>query len=98
MLAQVRRALRSPEIVARTLAAAETDQTTAPENEASVMDSLRRIETVWGELFPVEQARILHLLVDQVEVTPAGFEVRLRAGGLRTLAAEVTQDAAASEG
>ncbi|MBF0094668.1 MAG: recombinase family protein [Alphaproteobacteria bacterium] len=97
VFAQVRRALRSPEVVACTLAATEEVDDFHP-GEATLMDSLRRIDTLWEELFPAEQARILHLLIDRIEVTTGGFDVRLRGGGLRTLAAEVAQDAVALEG
>jgi hypothetical protein len=38
--------------------------------------------TVWGELFPAEQARIVQLLVERVEVQVDALEVRIRAEGL----------------
>ncbi len=37
------------------------------------------------ELFPAEQARIMRLLVERVEVGPAGADIRLRVAGLASL-------------
>jgi hypothetical protein len=42
-----------------------------------------------GELFPAEQARIVRLLVQRVDVAPDHIAVRLRVEGLRTLVAEL---------
>lgn len=36
-------------------------------------------------LFPAEQARIMRLLVERVEVGPAGADIRLRVEGLANL-------------
>ena len=91
VLAQVRHLLRSPEIAARTLAATgESD----PACEREIVDALASLDTVWDSLFPTEQQRLLHLLVEQVGVTTEGFEVHLRAAGLRSVATEL-QGAAA---
>ena len=37
------------------------------------------------ELFPAKQARIVRLLVERVEVEPAGSDTRLRVAGLASL-------------
>ena len=96
VLAQVRHLLRSPEITARTLAAAarSPEPGTVAAGEREVVESLASLDTVWDSLFPAEQQRLLHLLVEQVAVTPEGFEVHLRTAGLRSVAAEL-QGAAA---
>jgi site-specific DNA recombinase len=44
---------------------------------------------LWDELFPAEQARIVRLLVERVDLTPDGMRVRLRAEGLQTLVGEL---------
>ncbi len=36
---------------------------------------------LWDELFPAEQARIVELLVERVDVRMHGVEVRLRPNG-----------------
>ena len=40
---------------------------------------------VWSELFPAEQARIVQLLVERVDVQEDVIEVRIRAEGLVSL-------------
>jgi site-specific DNA recombinase len=45
--------------------------------------------TVWNELFPAEQARIVQLLVERVDVQAAALEVRIRADGMSSLVAEL---------
>ena len=44
---------------------------------------------LWDELFPAEQARIVQLLVERVDVRMHGVEVRLRPNGLAGLVREV---------
>ena len=47
--------------------------------------------TVWNELFPAEQARIIQLLVERVDVQEEALEVRIRAEGLVSLVAQLRQ-------
>ena len=97
---QLRGVFRSPDVVARTLRAVEAeaawdgDSGPAP-TEAEVIAALRHIDPLWESLFPAEQERIARLLVEQVVVNPDGLVVRLRADGLRSLAAEVAAPAGA---
>jgi hypothetical protein len=44
---------------------------------------------LWDELFPVEQARIVRLLVERVDLSIEGIDIRMRAEGLQTLAEEL---------
>ena len=53
--------------------------------EHAVRDALEQLDPLWDELFPVEQARIIHLLVDRVEIGASGATVRLRLEGLTSL-------------
>jgi DNA invertase Pin-like site-specific DNA recombinase len=83
VVGQVRALLRQPEVVAGTWLAARAD---APElNEADTHDALARLDPLWGELFPAEQARIVRALVDRVVVGPEGADIRLRVEGLAGL-------------
>ena len=50
-----------------------------------------KFATVWNELFPAEQARIVQLLVERIEVQEEALEVRIRAEGLASLAGELRQ-------
>ena len=47
------------------------------------------LDPLWDELFPAEQARIVHLLVERIDVRMHGVEVRLRPNGLGALVREV---------
>jgi len=83
VMAQVRALLRQPEIVVSTWLAARQE---APElTEAEVRDALHRLDPLWEELFPAEQARIVQALVERVTVGPAGADIRLRVEGLAGL-------------
>jgi hypothetical protein len=39
-------------------------------------------EPIWNELFPAEQARIVELLVERVDLQPDGIDLCLRIEGL----------------
>ena len=52
-------------------------------------EALQRLDTVWNELFPAEQARVVQLLVERVDVSPVGVDIRLRTEGLSNLTAEL---------
>ena len=47
------------------------------------------LEPLWEELFPAEQARIIRLLVERVEIGPRGADIRLRVEGLASLARDL---------
>lgn len=83
VIAQVRILLRQPEIIIGTWLAAKADVPNVTENETR--EALERLDPLWNELFPAEQARIIRLLVDRVEVGPSGATIRLRIAGLRGL-------------
>ena len=88
VVAQVRHLLRTPEIIARTWAAAKRDGDEAiPERD--VVNAITELAPLWDELFPAEQARIVRLLVDRVDLAPEDMQVRLRAEGLQTLLEEL---------
>ena len=88
---QVRAMLKSPEIVSRTIK--HTRENGAPDiPEAEIIEALSAIEPVWEELFPTEQARILRLLVESIEVSPDGLDLKLRGGGLEALIAELKDE------
>ena len=49
----------------------------------------RSLDPLWDELFPAEQARIVALLVERVDISTDGLNVRLRVDGLGSLAREM---------
>ena len=58
--------------------------------ENDVIDALTTLDPIWNELFPAEQQRIVGLLVDKVVVNTDGLDIRIRAQGLHSLVAELT--------
>ena len=48
-----------------------------------------------NELFPAEQARLIQLLIERVDVAPDGLTIRLRTEGFVPPAADLQQKAAA---
>ena len=89
VLDHVQKLLAAPELVARTWAAAKRESGEITEREVTIL--LTDFATVWSELFPAEQARIVQLLVERVEVQENALEVRIRAQGLASLVAELRQ-------
>jgi DNA invertase Pin-like site-specific DNA recombinase len=84
---QLRAVLNRPEIIAPAARAAQED---APDiTEREVADVLRGLDAVWDALFPLEQARIIQLLVETVVVTTDGLDIRVRTNGLRGLLQEL---------
>ena len=84
---QLRSLLRTPEMVARTWKGVRAEGETMTERE--VATALGRLDPLWDELFPAEQARIVQLLVERVDVSPEGVGISLRSEGLAQLAGEL---------
>ena len=80
---QVRVILRAPEIIIHTWRAAR--RTMGDITKAEVRDAIERLDPAWDELFPAEQARIVQLLVERVDVGTDGVDIRLRTEGLANL-------------
>jgi site-specific DNA recombinase len=98
VLAQARRLLASPELVARTISAVRRENGAAEDTEfeeGDVIEALGALAPVWDELYPAEQARILRLLIERIDVAPDGISVTLHAAGIRSLVAELADEAPA---
>jgi len=84
---QLRSLLQTPEVIVQTWRAArKTDKALA---ESDVRAALLDFEPLWNELFPAEQARIVELLVERVDLQPDGIDLRLRVEGLTSLCSEL---------
>ena len=57
--------------------------------EREVVKTVTDLAPLWDELFPAEQARIVRLLVERIDLAPDGMQVRLRAEGLQRLVEEL---------
>ena len=84
---QLRAVFRQPEIVAGTWKAARAHADNVSESDARA--ALQQLDPLWDELFPAEQARIVALLVERVDIGTDGLNVRLRVEGLGGLAREM---------
>jgi DNA invertase Pin-like site-specific DNA recombinase len=84
---QLRGLLCAPEIVIGTWRAAR--EKIKELTEADVRDALEQLDPLWEELFPAEQARIVQLLVERIDVSVDGVDIKLRVDGLAGLYREV---------
>jgi len=66
-------------------------------SERDVAECLRKLDPIWDELFPLEQTRIVHLLIEHVIVNPDGMNIRIRGNGLHSLVSEVRDKTALQE-
>jgi site-specific DNA recombinase len=80
---QVRALLVSPEVIVRTWR--ELRKSVKDLSEAAVREAFNSFAELWEDLFPAEQARIVQLLVERVDVKPEALSIRLRSEGLTSL-------------
>lgn len=92
---QVRRLLKSPEIIVATWR--EAKKSNQKITERQVRASLQSFDEVWAELFPLEQARLIQLLVERVDVHQQGANVVLKVDGLTGLFSELQPGISRSE-
>jgi site-specific DNA recombinase len=84
---QIRSLLQTPEVIVQTWRAAR--KTSKDLAESDVRAALLEFEPLWNELFPAEQARIVELLVERLDLQPDGIDLRLRVEGLTSLCSEL---------
>jgi hypothetical protein len=60
--------------------------------ESDVRGALLAFEPLWNELFPVEQARIIELLVERVDIRNDRVDIKLRIAGVSSLVSELTDN------
>ncbi len=87
VIEQLRTMLRAPEVVVATWKAARSEQ--GDISEAEVRDALTTLDPLWAQLFPAEQARIVQLLIERVEVGADGLKIRFRDKGMAEMVTEV---------
>jgi hypothetical protein len=94
VIAQVRGLLRQPEVVMGAWRAARASAPDMTEDEARLAQE--RLDPLWEEFSPAKQARIIHLLVDRVDIGTDGADVRLKLDGLASLVRDLGAPAAES--
>jgi len=84
---QVRGFMRAPEIIVATWRNASEQENCI--TEAEVREALQDLDPIWDELFPAEQARVIQLLVERVEVHPDRLDLKFRVDGLQSLVTDL---------
>jgi DNA invertase Pin-like site-specific DNA recombinase len=89
VLDQIRALLQAPEIIVQTWRAARKQREEVTEND--VRTALTGFDGLWNELFPAEQARIVELLVERIDLKPEKLDITLRIEGLTSLYSEMQE-------
>jgi hypothetical protein len=89
---QVRILLLSPEIIVQTWRCASKSIKGLTESE--VRSALQAFDPLWNQLFPVEQSRIIGLLVERVDVLTDRVDIKLRIDGVTSLIGELNDHSA----
>lgn len=84
---QIRALLQTPEVIVQTWRAARKIRSGLSEDD--VRGALVGFDELWAELFPAEQARIVELLVDRIELHPDRLDLALKVEGLTSLCIEL---------
>jgi DNA invertase Pin-like site-specific DNA recombinase len=87
VIGEIRGMLRAPEVVMATWRAAQTECEGLVEGDAR--EALMALDPLWAELFPAEQARIVQLLIERVDIGTVGLRLKFRDKGLAQMVAEV---------
>jgi site-specific DNA recombinase len=95
VLGQMRTLLQTPEVIIQTWRTARKSRSDISEND--VRNSLVEFDELWNELFPAEQARIVELLVERIDLTADKLDIALRIEGLTSLYAEMRGKPAVQE-
>ena len=91
VMGQLRAIFKSAEMIAQTYQATRGLEAEEIVSRRDIAQCLRRLDPIWDELFPVEQIRIVQLLVEQVTVNTDGMNIRIRGDGLKSLVSEVRE-------
>lgn len=93
VIAQLRGILRSPDMVGRVWREVAKSGDAHDMSELQVAVALSRIDTVWENLFPLEQHRIVQLLIERIVVSPQELRVQLHRNGIEHFALDVVRAA-----
>ena len=93
VMEQVKRILRSSEIAADVLKAIRKlgNPATAHLDEYQTSNLMASVEKVWDALYPIEQHRIMNLIVSKVVMAPTRLDVTFHPSGIANLVIEVAQ-------
>ena len=93
VMEQVKRILRSSEMSSDVLKALRQldNPATAHLDEYQTSNLMATVERVWDALYPIEQHRIMHLIVKKVVISPTRLDVTFHPSGIASLVIEVAQ-------
>jgi site-specific DNA recombinase len=80
---QLKILFKQPQVIVQTWKATQAQDKTITEND--VRKGLQSIETLWDHLFHNEQARLLHLFIQRIDVAIDGVAVTIRTNGVNDL-------------
>jgi hypothetical protein len=75
VLAQVHKALQEPEMIIGVWQAGMARQERQTMDEPTVLVAMRQMSAIWESLFPIEQNRIMRLLVERVQLHEDGLDI-----------------------
>lgn len=75
VLAQIHKALQEPEMIVGVWQAGKALRERQEMDEPTVLVAMRQMSEVWGNLFPIEQNRIMRLLIDRVQLHEDGLDI-----------------------
>lgn len=75
VLAQVHKALQEPEMIIGVWQAGMALRERQEIDEPTVLVAMRQMSEVWENLFPIEQNRIMRLLIDRVQLHEDGLDI-----------------------
>ncbi|MER2519778.1 MAG: recombinase family protein [Bdellovibrionales bacterium] len=87
VLNQTRVAICTPEMMVRVWRESIKDNHGITEQQ--VRDGLQNMHLIWDELFPLEQARLLRLLIEKIIVNHDRIDIRIHAEGLNSLIRDI---------
>ncbi|WNO10507.1 recombinase family protein [Teredinibacter sp. KSP-S5-2] len=84
---QLKTVFQQPEILIRTWEALREEKTDLTKKD--VAEGLQSIESLWGHLYHTEQARLIQLFVEKIQLFEDGISIRLRPNGITNLVSEI---------
>ena len=75
VLAQVHKALQEPEMIVGVWQASLALRDKQDLDEPTVLVAMRQVSQVWENLFPIEQSRIMRLLIERVQLHEDGLDI-----------------------
>lgn len=87
VIMQIRQMLTTPEMVFKTYQTARIQAIGIDIND--IREACNHFNALWDQLFPVEQNRIVRLLIERIEVSPEGINITYMANGLVQICREM---------